>query len=173
MKWLLQTLAVSAPPDSPPGVEMQYLQCCSVSFLHFATAEKHRFLFLSCSDWRNQHWNIFWYNRPSATKRQVIEAAVMPDFYQQSRRNGKYSAWLHFGAFVNCSPQLWAVATQSRGNGALRRRAGALGGAASPSLVATCLIVVYIYFGVQFRSWTYSLIGIKRLVTVTLIEGRI
>lgn len=161
--------SVSAPPDSSPGVEIQFFPCCSVSFLHFPTPEKYRFVFLSWSDLSNRkHSNIFRYIRPSATETTSYWRSHHVRLSQTKPANGNDSAWWH-----KFSPQMCALATQSSENGALQRRADALGGAAAPSLVATCLIVVYVYFGVQFRSWTYSLIGIKRLVTVTLIEGRI
>lgn len=134
--------------------------------LHFERAEKYSFLFLSCnrkhlliqqtvSNLTTSHWGSS-HARLSATR----------------PANGNVSAWWHFRPFVKFSPQQCTLTTQSRGNGALRRGAGALGDDIAPLLVSTCLTVVYIYFGVQFRSWTYSLICIKRLVTVTLIEGR-
>lgn len=169
MKWLLQTLVVSTPPYSPPGADIQFLQSCSMSFLHFATPEKYTF-FLILSDWSNRkHSKKIWYYRPSATT--SYWGSRYSRLSPTKPANGNDSAWWHFRLLSKF--QLCALATLNSCNCALRRRAGAVGGAAAPSSVATCLIVVFIYFGVQFRSWTYSLIGIKRLVTVTLIEGRI
>lgn len=104
-------------------------------------------------------------------QQQVIEEAVIPDFHQLSRPTEMTQRGGTLGCSVssNGAPlQHWAAVTVHC-EGELVQ----LGGAAAPSSVATCLIVVFIYFGVQFRSRTYSLIGIKRLVTVTLIEGRI